>query len=119
MTKDAAIIGSSSVFDKNGVAMSEDYEWVRQLGDDCLVGVQGDSSDCEYLLSQLESASRDHALTFGHSLSCRSVAHLCRRIIAKFLRSSQLKVSVLIAGWNNDISQPSLFWLDSIGTGQS
>ena len=115
VTKDAAIIGSSSVFAKNGVAMREDFDWIRQLSGDCLVGVQGDSSDCEYLLSQLESASRDHELTFGRPLPCRSVAHLCRRIIARFLRSNQLKVSVLVAGWNSDLNQPSLFWLDSIG----
>ena len=116
VTNDAAIICSSSVLSKNGVAMREDFDWIRQLGEDCLVGVQGDSSDSEFLLMQLESSNRDHELKFGYSLSCRSIAHLCRRIISKFLRSNQLKVSVLIGGWNSNIGRPSLYWLDSIGT---
>lgn len=115
VTKDAAIISSSSVFSKNGVAMREDFDWIRQVGEQCLVGIQGDSSDCSFLLSQLESSNRDHLLTFGRSLPSSSVAHLCRRIIYKFLRSNQLKVSVLIAGWNNDRNCPSLFWLDASG----
>lgn len=115
VTRDAAIISSSGVLSKNGVAMREDFDWIRTLGEACLVGIQGDSSDCEFLLTQLESSNRDHELKFGYSLSCRSVAHLCRRIVAKFLRSNQLKVSVLIAGWNSKIDCPSLYWLDSIG----
>ena len=116
VTNDAAIICSSSVLTKNGLAMREDFDWIRQLGENCLVGVQGDSSDSEFLLMQLESSNRDHELKFGSSLSCRSIAHLCRRIISKFLRSNQLKVSVLIGGWNSNIGRPSLYWLDSIGT---
>ena len=115
VTKDAVIISSSNAFTKNGVTMRGDFDWIRQVGDHCFVGVQGDSSDCEYLLTQLESSNRDHVLTFGRSLPSGSVAHLCRRIIAKFLRSNQLKVSVLIAGWNSDRNCPTLFWLDSIG----
>jgi 20S proteasome alpha/beta subunit len=115
VTKDAVILSSNNVFSKNGVAMRGDFDWIKQLGDDCLVGVQGDSSDCDFLLSQLESSNRDHQMTFGRSLSCRSVANLCRRIISKFLRSNQLKISVLIAGWDGTKGLPLLFWLDSIG----
>lgn len=115
VTKDAAIISSTSVFTKNGVAMREDFDWIRQLGDDCLVGIQGDSSDCEFLLSQLESSNRDHEMKFGRSLTCQSAAHLCRKIIAKYLRSGQLKVCALIAGWNSEQNCPLLYWLDSIG----
>lgn len=115
VTKDAVILSSNNVFSKNGVAMRGDYDWIKQLGDNCLVGVQGDSSDCDFLISQLESSNRDHQMTFGRSLSCRSVANLCRRIIAKFLRSNQLKISVLIAGWDSSKDLPLLFWLDSIG----
>ena len=116
VTKDAVILSSNNIFSKNGVAMRGDFDWIKQLGDDCLVGVQGDSSDCDFLLSQLESSNRDHQMTFGRSLSCRSVANLCRRIIAKFLRSNQLKISVLIAGWDSTKDLPLLFWLDSIGS---
>jgi 20S proteasome alpha/beta subunit len=116
VTSDSVILSSNNVLSKNGVAMRGDFDWIRQLGDDCLVGVQGDSSDCDFLLSQLESSNRDHQMTFGRSAPCRSVAHLCRRIIAQYLRSKQLKVSVLIAGWNYNTNRPSLFWLDSIGT---
>ena len=115
VTRESVLLSSNNVFSKNGVAMREDYDWIKQLGEDCLVGVQGDSSDCDFLLSQLESANRDHMMTFGRSAPCRSIAHLCRRIIAQFLRSKQLKVSVLIAGWNYHTDRPSLFWLDSIG----
>ena len=116
VTSDSVILSSNNVFSKNGVAIRGDFDWIRQLGDDCLIGVQGDSSDCDFLLSQLESSNRDHQMTFGRSAPCRSVAHLCRRIIAQYLRSKQLKVSVLIAGWNYNTNRPSLFWLDSIGT---
>lgn len=115
VTKDAVIISSTSVFEKNGVAMRGDYDWIRQLGDECLVGVQGDSSDCEYLLTRLESSDRDHRLKFGRSLPSRSIANLCRKIISNLLRSQQLKVSVLIGGWNHEKNCPSLYWLDSIG----
>lgn len=115
VTSESVILSSNNVFSKNGVAMRGDYDWIRQMGDDCLVGVQGDSSDCDFLLSQLESSNRDHQMTFGRSAPCRSLAHLCRRIIAQNLRSKQLKVSVLIAGWDCDTNCPSLFWLDSIG----
>ena len=115
VTKDSVILSSNNVFSKNGVAMRGDFDWIKQLGDDCLVGFNGDSSDCDYLISQLESSSRDHQMTFGRSLPCRSVAYLCRKIIAKHLRSGQLKVNILVAGWNYDSDLPSLYWLDSIG----
>jgi 20S proteasome alpha/beta subunit len=115
VTKDAAIISSTNVFEKNGVAMRGDYDWIRQLGEECLVGVQGDSSDCDFLLTQLESSNGEHLLRYGRSLPSKSIANLCRKIIAKYLRVNQLKVSVLIAGWNRDENCPSLHWLDSIG----
>lgn len=117
ITKDAALLSSTSDFNKNGVAMRADYDWIKQIGQNCLVGLQGDSSDCDYVVTQIESMNRDNELTYGDkSLSCRSIAHLFRRIIANNLRSRQLRVCALIAGWDHERNRPVLYWLDSIGS---
>ena len=117
ITKDAALLSSTSDFNKNGVAMRADYDWIKQIGTNCLVGLQGDSSDCDYVVTQIESINRDNELTYAdQSLSCRSIAHLFRRIIANNLRTRQLRVCALIAGWDHERNRPVLFWLDSIGS---
>lgn len=117
ITKDAALLSSTSDFNKNGVAMRADYDWIKQIGRNCLVGLQGDSSDCDYVITQIESINRDNEMTYtDQSLSCRSVAHLFRRIIANNLRTRQLRVCALIAGWDHERNRPILYWLDSIGS---
>ena len=116
VTKDAALICSTSEFSKNGVTMRSDFDWIRKLGEECLVGLQGNPSDCEYLMSILESANREHQLAYAdRSMSSHSIAHLCRRVIANSLRSNQLKVCALISGWNREANAPVMYWLDSIG----
>ena len=119
VTKDAAVLSSTSDFIKNGVAMRADYDWIRPVGAQCLVGLQGDSSDCNHVMSLLESANREHELMFAdRPLSCKSIAYLFRRIVAVNLRSGQLRVCGMVAGWDTEKGRPTLYWLDSIGSVQ-
>ena len=117
VTKDAAILSSTSDFNKNGVAMRADYDWIQQIGQHCLMGLQGDPSDCNFIASQIEAINREHELTYNdRSLSCRSIAHLFRKIIANHLRKNRLQVCAMIAGWDHERDCPVLYWLDSIGS---
>ena len=117
VTKDAAILSSTSDFNKNGVAMRTDYEWIQQIGQHCLMGLQGDPSDCNFISSHIEAINREHELTYNdRSLSCRSIAHLFRKVIANHLRKNRLQVCAMIAGWDHERDCPVLYWLDSIGS---
>lgn len=50
--------------------MKQDFDWVRPVGSKALVGMYGDSSDCEFLFDHLVAMNRDHELSFGVSIVC-------------------------------------------------
>ena len=97
--------------------MRADYDWIHQIGQHCLMGLQGDASDCNFISSHIEAINREHELTYNdRSLSCRSIAHLFRKTIADHLRKNRLQVCAMIAGWDRERDCPVLYWLDSIGS---
>ena len=157
----------------NGVASNIDFEWIRPVGRFSIVGLSGDVADCEELFAELQSRCLEYEVenaapfdaslqdggtvpirsdyvyegissSYPVSMPCRSLAYLCRSIIARRLRSRQppLRVSALVAGmepqprfrqgaevgqhhWQHQHQhqkhqqqsmQAVLFWLDEIGS---
>jgi 20S proteasome alpha/beta subunit len=129
-TENAAYLSASSSLSHNGVTIKSDFNWVRRVGES-LLGLQGDLSDCEEVFSFVLSKNSEHCLNFqGKPLSTKSIANLCRSLIAQRLRAqSRLNVNAIVAGWEGkDMStslapkvgslegKPMLYWLDSIGS---
>jgi 20S proteasome alpha/beta subunit len=129
-TENAAYLSASSSLSHNGVTIKSDFNWVRRVGES-LLGLQGDLSDCEEVFSFVLSKNSEHCLNFqGKPLSTKSIANLCRALIAQRLRAqSRLNVNAIVAGWEGkDMSpglapkvgslegKPKLYWLDSIGS---
>jgi hypothetical protein len=117
VTKDAAYLSSTGQYETGGVVRTNSMEWITPLGENMIVGVVGDSSDCDFLRGKLEAANVEHKLSYdGESLRCEAMANYCRGIIAKYLRSpNALNVECMIAGCDA-AGAPVLFWLDSIGS---
>jgi 20S proteasome alpha/beta subunit len=129
-TENAVYLSASSSLSHNGVTIKSDFSWVRRVGES-LLGLQGDLSDCEEVFSLVLSKNSEHCLNFqGKPLSTKSIANLCRTLIAQRLRAqSRLNVNAIVAGWEGkDMSpglapkvgglegKPKLYWLDSIGS---
>jgi 20S proteasome alpha/beta subunit len=130
--KDAVYMSSTSSFEnKGGVSMKEDVHWITNINTkNILIGLIGDYSDCDYLRTELETANTEHMLSYdGKSMKCKSLAHLCRNIIAKHLRSaSPLQVEALIGGIDTPVGwtdaddyrtpplSPELYWVDGVGS---
>lgn len=107
--------------------MKEDVHWITNIStENLMVGLIGDNSDCDYLRTELEMANTEHMLSYdGKSMRCKSLAHLCRNIIAKHLRSaSPLQVEALIGGidtlgavdGHSHTQCPELYWVDGVGS---
>jgi 20S proteasome alpha/beta subunit len=120
-TADASVITSTGIYENSGgVVINEGYRYITPLGDDMVVGIIGDLSDCNLLRVEMETANVEHKLSYGGaSLQCEAMANLCRSIIAKYLRrANPLNVECMIAGCDSE-GDPKLFWLDSIGSIQN
>jgi len=122
ITKEAVLLTTTSTFHgPSGVLMQSDMNWITPLaGNQTLLGLRGDPSDCDFLRGQLELVCNEHTLNFnGRPLCCSAVANYCRHVISKHLRSSKpLRVEVLIAGWDAVADKPALYWLDEVGAMQ-
>ena len=117
-TKDAAYLTSTSVYENGGGVVIDDHMKVlTPLGNDMVVGIIGDYSDCDLLRAELETANVEHKLSFGgSSLQCEAMANYCRSVIGKYLSSTNpLNVECMIAGYTHE-GGPQLFWMDSVGS---
>lgn len=116
-TKDSAYISTLSSVDYNGVNLLDGFEWIREVGG-CLIGIQGDISDCEECFMLIETENCEHELTFnGRPLSCSAIAYTCRHLIAKRLRTNKrLTVNMIIAGWDRVNHLPQLYCIDEIAS---
>lgn len=117
----SAYISTCSSVAHNGVTICDQFDWVRQCGD-VLVGLQGNVADCEEVFDTLSSQTTAHSVQFpGTKLSPKSVAHLCRSLISRRLRTkNRLDVGVLVAGVDqsepsDDVSVPVMYWVDDLG----
>ena len=117
-TKDSVYISATSTVSHNGVTLLENYKWIRMIGTNVIIGLHGDISDCDDCFSWIQSRNKIHELEFnGRSLDCKSIAYLCRNLIASKLRTNQrMNVQILIGGYNLKINQPQLYWIDDIGS---
>ena len=88
-TKDSAYISTLSTVAYNGVTLLDDFQWIREIGG-CLIGVQGDISDCEMCFDLIATMNMNHELNFNdRSLDCRAIAYMCRQMIASRLRTNE------------------------------
>lgn len=117
VSKDSAVLSSSSGFVSNQVNIAEGARCVYTIGSQVIAGIQGDASDCDYVRGKLEAFEREKALQFAGRICCRTLAYYCRQIISDHLRSpNRLQVNVLIAGMDAATKKPLLFWLDQVGS---
>jgi len=116
-TKDSAFISTLSSVDYNGVTLLDGFQWIREVGG-CLIGIQGDISDCEECFKLLELKNYRHELTFNdRPLSCRTLAYSCRFMIARRLRTNQrMMINVIIAGWDRVNDCPQLYCIDEVAS---
>lgn len=116
-TKDSAYISTLSSVDYNGVNLLDGFQWIREVGG-CLIGIQGDISDCEECFMLIETQNCDHELTFNsRPLSCSAIAYTCRHLIAKRLRTNKrLTINVIIAGWDRVNDRPQMYCIDEIAS---
>eukprot|EP01038_Epipyxis_sp_PR26KG_P013858 gene13858-18585_t len=119
---DSVYLTSTSIFtpyegQRGGTAMREDFDWIKVIGNNTLLALQGDMSDCEYLFQAISSANSLYELKHeSRSMTVNEIANLCRFRISNNLRKQPLKVNILIAGWDEIVHQPKLYWLDQIGS---
>ena len=84
--------------------------WIHPLGSSTLVALNGDASDCAYVLELLQATAREHALNEGEDtnahltgtsdqgfstdvcseLSCPALAHFLRHTIAEVSNNERL-----------------------------
>lgn len=111
------ISGSCNFVSPSGVILRQDFDWITQIGESILFALDGDPSDCSYVMDCVLEKHRDHMLSFGRDIPCKILANYCRRLIAERLRSSteNLKVNILAAGWDITNNQPEMYWIDRVG----
>ena len=65
VTEESVILASSSELEKNGVRMLGRFDRIKPLNDHTLIALSGDDSDCDMILTQIESVCAQHMLEFG------------------------------------------------------
>jgi 20S proteasome alpha/beta subunit len=80
------------------------------------IAMQGDLSDCEYIYSHISQESKLHELVFQKAINIHTFAHICRKLFAQNLRkqNKNLKVNMLIGGWDDSSDESVLYWLDNL-----
>ena len=115
ITKECSILSASCNFSPTGLTIKQDVDRIFEIDNSFLVAATGDQCDCDRIVDILRSQNREYVLSFGRSMSCKSLAHFCGKIIYGQLRKDPYQVQILIAGWNGDTNSAIIFWLDSLG----
>ena len=137
-TSDSVLLSSTCDFAPGNTMMRSDYDWIEYINDNTLIGLHGDSADCQTLLENLKAADRDYRLNtadifeididINYSLENNekykkllnippaSLAYYCRKIIADMLRKRPLNVNCIIGGWDHDKCKPCLFVIDRLAS---
>ncbi|RYH15421.1 hypothetical protein EON65_31780 [archaeon] len=114
--KDSVVLSSSSKLGPNGLTLKSDFQFIRSLTDDTIVGFFGDHSDIEFLHGELIKLCKEEETLHGRTLSTTTLAEHCRYIITQHFGNHPLSLNVLIAGMCSRNKKAQLYLVDAIGS---
>ncbi|ODV76333.1 proteasome core particle subunit beta 4 [Cyberlindnera jadinii NRRL Y-1542] len=115
--KDAVIIATSKAATRGISIIGEKDDKTRKLSDHSLIAFTGEAGDTVQFAEYIQANVQLYGIRENFELSPKAVASFTRNELAKSLRSRKpYQVNVLIAGYDEKTQEPSLNWIDYLGT---
>lgn len=115
--KDAVIIATSKAATRGISIIGEKDDKTRKLSDHTLIAFTGESGDTVHFAEYIQANIQLYGIRENYELSPKAVASFTKNELAKSLRSRKpYQVNVLVAGYDEKKKEPSLNWIDYLGT---
>jgi 20S proteasome alpha/beta subunit len=107
------LVAADSSLSSSIICMSEDYDRIAEIDGRHLLGMSGETGDCQQLSEYIQGNVALYRYRNSVELSTNEISHYLRSVLAEALRKSPYEVNVLLAGYDG---KASLYYLDYLGT---
>ncbi|KAH3676249.1 hypothetical protein WICMUC_002126 [Wickerhamomyces mucosus] len=115
--KDAVIVATSKAATRGISVLKADDDKTRNLSEHSLIAFTGESGDTVQFAEYIQANVQLYDIRENYELSPHAISSFTRNELAKSLRSRKpYQVNVLIAGYDEKKEEPSLNWIDYLGT---
>ena len=112
--KDFVLIASDRGVTRSVLKIQDCDDKLTDLSNNQVLGTSGDVSDRKSFSKLIKGEGEYYYYRYNNRLSTNEVSNYTRSILAENLRKGATPVNCLIAGFDNN--EPSLYWLDYLGT---
>ncbi|ODQ58983.1 hypothetical protein WICANDRAFT_63486 [Wickerhamomyces anomalus NRRL Y-366-8] len=115
--QDSVIIATSKAATRGISVLQANDDKTRALSKHSLIAYTGESGDTVQFAEYIQANIQLYGIRENYELSPKAIASFTRNELAKSLRSRKpYQVNVLIAGYDDKKEEPSLNWIDYLGT---
>ena len=107
-----AVVVSDTIAVQQIIVQKDDMEKIMDLDSHKVLGLTGPKGDCVYFGEYVQANMKLYELRNGAPLSTRACAHFVRTSLADALRSGPYQVNVLLAGYDKESDEASLYFMD-------
>uniref|UniRef100_A0A7S0X3I1 Proteasome subunit beta n=1 Tax=Mantoniella antarctica TaxID=81844 RepID=A0A7S0X3I1_9CHLO len=100
------------------IIQKDDMEKTMDLDSHKLMALSGPKGDCTYFSEYIQANMKLYELKNGCKLSTHAAASFTRTNLAESLRKGPYQVNILLAGYDADVDECSLYFMDYMASMQ-
>ncbi|CCH41488.1 Proteasome component [Wickerhamomyces ciferrii] len=112
--RDSVIIATSKAATRGISILKADDDKTRELSKHALMAFTGEAGDTVQFAEYIQANVQLYGIRENYELSPEAISSFTRNELAKSIRSRV--INVLIAGYDENKKEPSLNWIDYLGT---
>lgn len=113
-----AVIVTDTMSVQQIIVQKDDTEKTIDLDSHKLMALSGPKGDCVYFGEYIQANMKLYELKNGCKLSTHAAANFTRNNLAEALRSGPYQVNILLAGYDPDEDECSLYFMDYLASMQ-
>jgi len=107
-----AVVVSDTSSVQQIIVQKDDMEKIMDLDSHKLMALSGPKGDCVYFGEYIQANMKLYELRNGQKLSTHAAANFTRNNLADALRKGPYQVNILLAGYDADVDEASLYFMD-------
>lgn len=113
-----AVVVTDTVSVQQIIVQKDDMEKTLDLDSHKLMAMSGPKGDCVYFGEYIQANMKLYELKNGSKLSTHAAANFTRNNLAESLRKGPYQVNILLAGYDADADECSLYFMDYMASMQ-